>query len=426
VHVHVLGAVTLNGGDTAIFDGQVAIFSQRWPDPVMTVSDRNPDAAAKYMPGVTFSPYLFTELMKDRHGAVLTGRRHVLRRRRLQLAADLIGRSRPGHLLLGTTEMRALERLRSADLLAYSGGTTLTENYDIYGKLFDLDLARRLGRPLVLMQQSAGPFSDPANREQLGKVLPTVDLVLLRDERSLGHVVDVGADPLRCRVLPDTVFALVPDELPEAPGGPRLRVAFSVRTWSNFDGLTAEAGMRRYLDAIRAAVSRLVVQHDAEVVFVSTCQGRPEYWADDSQVALDVVAGLEPQIAERVHVDRAPRSAVELIDFLAGFHAMVSTRLHGAILAACAWVPTLAIAYEYKTQEAWAQLGLSEWVLGISDLVSAELVERVEALLERRADIRSVLAAALPAQRDAALTAADLIADVLDGRPLRAPVKARG
>ncbi len=422
MRVHVLGAVTLNGGDAAIFDAQVAILAKRWPELIVTASDRDAGAAGKYMPNVAFTPYLFTELMNDRHGAVLTGRRHSLRRRRLQLAADLIGRGAPGHLLLGTTEMRALERLRSADVLAYTGGTTLTENYDIYEKLFDLDLARRLGRPLVFMQQSAGPFAKPANRSELGRIFPSVDLVLLRDERSRAHVLAVGAEPARTRVLPDTVFALVPDHLPAVPSGTRLRVAISVRAWWKFPGLTAEQGMERYLGSIRSAVAHLVQDHDAEVVFVSTCQGRPEYWTDDSLVAMDAVAGLDPTVAARVHVDRAPRTAVQLIEFLAGFDAMVSTRLHGGILAACAGVPTLAVAYEYKTQEVWAQLGLSEWALDIGDLRPDMLTDKLDALLKERASIRATLVAVLPAQRDAALSASDLIADVVAGRPLRPAV----
>ncbi len=422
---HVLGMVTLNGGDAAILDAQVAIFTRRWPGCTVTASDRDAGVTGKYIPGITFSPYLFRELMQDRNGATLTGRRHALRRRRLQVAAHLIGRGRPGHLLLRTAELRALERLRGADVLAYTGGTTLTENYDIYEKLFDLDLARRLGRPLVIMQQSAGPFAHPHNRAELRRILPAVDLVLLRDDRSLGHVLDVGADPARCRVLPDTVFALVPDEMPPAPGGPRLRVAISLRTWWRFEDLSAEDGMRRYLESVRAAVTRLVDHHDAEVVFVSTCQGRPEYWADDSQVALDAVAGLDARVAERVGVDRAPRTAAELIEFLTGFDAMVSTRLHAGILAACAGVPTLAIAYEYKTHEVWSQLGLSDWVLDIGDLRPAAFVHTVDALLENRRAIRSVLADALPTQRDAALTAADLVADVLADRPLSAPGRRR-
>ena len=410
---HVLGTVSLNGGDAAILEAQIAIFRHQFPGAEVTASDRDPEAAGRYFPRVQFSPFLSAQFGAHRGGGRRTRLRQAFRRRRLQVAADLIGRGRPVGPLTTAAERRALGRLRDADVLAYTGGTTLTENYDFFEKLFDLDLARRLGRPLVFMQQSAGPFDEPDNRRELRRILPSADLVLLRDERSLAYVIDVGAVPDRCHVLPDTVFALAPETLPPSPSNPRLRVAVSLRRWWKFSGLTEQEGMTRYLDSVRAAVTRLVRERDADVVFVSTCQGRSEYWADDSAVAVDAVVELPADVRARVSVDRSARTAVELIEFLTGFDAMVSTRLHGGILAACAGVPTLAIAYEFKTQEVWGQLGLSDWAIDIEDLSPESLADRVLALVDDRAGVRAVLATALPAQRDGAISA---------GREIRAIV----
>ena len=414
---HVLGIVSLNGGDAAILEAQVAIFQRQYPGAVVTASDRDADAAARYFPGVEFSPFLSARFGAHRGGGRRSRLRQAVRRRRLQIAAGLMGRGRVVGPFATAAERRALGILRGADVLAYTGGTTLTENYDFYEKLFDLDLARRLGRPLVFMQQSAGPFTDPENRRELGRIFPAADLVLLRDERSLGYVIDVGASPDRCRVLPDTVFALAPDELPPSPSNVRPRVAVSLRRWWKFHGLTEQEGMARYLGSVRAAVTRLVRERDADVVFVSTCQGRPEYWADDSAVAVDAVAELPADVAARMSVDRSARTAAELIGFLSGFDAMVSTRLHGGILAACAGVPTLAIAYEFKTQEVWGQLGLSDWAIDIEDLRPESLGDRVLALVDERVQVRAVLAAELPAQREGALSAGQEIAAMLTARP---------
>lgn len=424
MRVHVLGVVSLNGGDAAILGAEVAILRDRWPDAHLVVSDSHPEAARRYLPELEFVPFLNGELLGSR-GRPLTGRRLGLARRRLLAAASLCGRRRTRpltRLLTSRRERAVFDRLRRADVAAYTGGTSLTDNYALGGKVFDLDVARRLRVPLVFFQQSAGPFRKPENREGLQGPFAAADLVLLRDQRSLGHVLEVGARPERCRVLPDTVFALVRDPLPPVHGaaGGRVRVAVSLRSWSYFDGLTKEEGMARYLASVRAAVTRVVRERDAEVVFVSTCQGRPEYWTDDSRVATEAVQGLPDDVRDRCRVDAAAYQPEALVDLLTGFDVMLSTRLHGAITAACAGVPTLAVAYEYKTHEVWGQLGLSEWSFDISTLDPDTLAQALLDLVDQRAEVRDVLELALPHQREGARSAADLIDDVVAGRPLRA------
>lgn len=421
MRVHLLGVVSLNGGDAAILAGSIAAVRSRWPDAQISASDLDPVSAARYTADVDFYPYLLDVSRVDAEGRARGGRRGRARPALMTVAASLVGRGvkDPALALLAPHERRVLEAVAGADVVCWTGGTTLTENYDMTKKLFELEVARRLRRPMVFLQQSAGPFRELRNRIALGRIFRDADLLLLRDERSLGYVREVGAPSAVTRLLPDAAFALAPITLPGAPDhGGRPRVAVSLREWDKFDGMTAERGMDRYLTSVRAAVEQLVRDRGADVVFVSTCQGRPEYWTDDSAVALTAVAGLAPDVLEHVTVDREARTPQGLIDFLAGFDAMLSTRLHGAILAACAGLPTLAVAYEHKTHEVWGQLGLSDWVLDINDLVPDKIAARMVDLLDARAAVRDTLVRALPHQRAGALAAADLVADVLAGRPL--------
>jgi colanic acid/amylovoran biosynthesis protein len=249
----------------------------------------------------------------------------------------------------------------------------------------------------------------------MGRILAAADLVVLRDERSLRFVQEVGAPPERCLVLPDTVFALAP------AGGPALRtevrerpvVAVSVREWAHFEGLDAEEGMRRYVAAVREAVTGLVRQAGAQVVFLSTCQGRPEYWTDDSRLAVEIDAGLPADVREHVEVDRGAYDPAALVARLADVDAMVSTRLHGAITALCAGTPVLAIAYEFKTVEVFGQLGLEEWVLDISDLDGPTLQKRALHLLERRLEVNHRLAPRVGDLREGALAVGPAVARAL-------------
>ncbi|WP_432520356.1 polysaccharide pyruvyl transferase family protein [Kineococcus sp. SYSU DK006] len=422
MHVHILGLVSLNGGDAAILIAQRRVLQRQWPGARVSVSDTHPEAAATYLPDIPFVPFLLPALAPGRRlparaRAVL----HRARCARVKVAASLVGRglSAPARAVLPSSVARPFQEMVRADVIAYTGGTTLTDNYNLADKVFDLDVARRLRKPLVFLPQSAGPFRKPENREGLRPVLAAADLVLLRDERSLQHVVEIGADPARCRVVPDVVFALARPELADAErvegaGPPRLAV--SVREWAHFRDKDKQRGMADYADSLRAAVTSAVRERGAEVTFVSTCQGRPEYVRDDSEFALRVAEGLPEDVREHVVVDRAAHHPEELIDVLAGFDAMLSTRLHGAISAVCTGVPTLTIAYEYKTTEVWGQLGLPEWTVDIDDVTPQVLSQRVLALLDDAPRVRKQVAAAVPAMAAGAEEVGALVAGVLQRR----------
>ena len=287
-------------------------------------------------------------------------------------------------------------------------------------KLYDLDLIRRAGVPYAFFPQSAGPFIRPENRTALAPVLAGAALVMLRDERSHGYVVEVGALPERCVVVPDVVFALAREDLatpPVRPGtvaGRPERLAVSVREWRHFTTCPAEEGRSATVEAFRRLVITMVYERGAEITFVSTCQGRPEYTHDDSVFAAEVVRGLDDDVARSVDVDGELYDADGLIDRLASFDALVSMRLHAAILGVCSGLPTLTVAYEYKSTEVWSQLGMDEFTVDLETLDGPDLARRTGALLDRRDQVRADLAPRVAAMRDRALALGDDLTEALE------------
>ena len=418
--VHVLGVVSLNGGDAAILDAQVLVVRQRWPDARVVVHDRDPVAAARYAPHLDFAPFLADQVAHP-HGA-RSYRGAVRVRRRVALARAFLGRRLRWRRLLPAV-------LQDVDLAVYTGGTSLTENYALARKAAEIDLVRRAGIPYVFFPQSAGPFDQPASRELLSPLFAGTDLLLLRDERSLRHVLSAGARAETCRVVPDVVFALVRDDLDPPPvraPGPE-RVAVSVREWRHYATRSPEDGQQNCVSAFRRLVTALVRERGAAVTFVSTCQGRPEYTFDDAAFAHEVVRGLDHDVAASVDVDDGLYDAVGLRERLSGFDAMVSMRLHAAILSVCGGTPALTVAYEYKSTEVWRQLGQDEFTLDLESLDGDVLVARAVALLDRRDQVRAAMLPLLASWREEVLALGDDLADVLaaQARPRRSGRTAR-
>jgi colanic acid/amylovoran biosynthesis protein len=197
----------------------------------------------------------------------------------------------------------------------------------------------------------------------------------------------------------DAVFALAdtaritdilkwPDRA--APTG---RVGISVRKWNYVRG--GEDGMRRYIDAIREMVVSLVRQ-GKQVTFVSTCQGVPEYAHDDSRTADAIVSGLDSAVAEHVVIDAAFHTPEQLMELAKGFDFVVATRMHMMILSLCVGTPVLPIAYEFKTRELAARLGIADVTLDIDTISGEEALGKLARFSESldeysRVSLQSVL-----------------------------------
>lgn len=377
----ITNAVALNGGDAAILQATISILKQSFgKDLDFTVFDMAAPTSARYYPELDIRPTVYDLIEKWAARRVKPAVLALLvlaaaRLRRVPLAGARLAKLLPEEL------RETLDLYASADLVVSSGGTYLVPHYSIKTKLYDFLLTRALKKPLVLFTQSLGPFPPQRLRPLLRRALAQATLVLVRDERSRAHLRELGVAPERVRLCADAAFALAPEAFADRalpPGGNGWRIAISVRDWPHFSQRAASDGMSRYLEAMAALVSWLVEHHSAEVTFLSTCQGIPEYWTDDSRMADDIAARLPPEIARQVRIDRSYRRPKEMIETLQGFDLTVATRMHAAILSLCAGTPVLPVSYEFKTTELFRQLGLGDAVVEIEHIDADALLRAFE------------------------------------------------
>jgi colanic acid/amylovoran biosynthesis protein len=135
------------------------------------------------------------------------------------------------------------------------------------------------------------------------------------------------------------------------------------------------------------------------VTAVSTCQGVPSYGVDDSRLAAEIFAGLDVVVDTAHHVPEDLQRLIQTADLV------VTTRMHLAILSLVGGVPTLAVAYEFKTVELFRSLGLAENVVALED-IDPSWVEAQVARLDQQGRPRTLSDAALDDLRDRAGTPA--------------------
>lgn len=404
--VTITNTALLNTGDAAIFRGMHEMLKQAFGNDVrIAARDQQPAEAGHLYPDYACVP-LFHDQLRECLGETLT-KLHILRL--LSVAAFWRTPLRKTALeFLPVPVRESLKEFAESDLVVSAGGTYLVPHYRIGPKLIEMLVARTIGCPYVLFTQSLGPFK---KRQRLVRyVLQNAAAILVREEKSAAHLRAIGIRGDRVHICADAAFAL--------SKGPRghettkrtntLHIGISVRDWPHTEGDPADR-MERYLNAMADLTRHLVHRHKARITFISTCQGIGSYWTDDARTADAVVSRLPPDVAEQVTVDRAFRTPEDLQARLSSFDLYVSTRMHGAILALLAGVPVLPIAYEFKTQELFASIGMKSLTQDF-DTISGERLCRVsDDVLAAHDQLRARVAKEVETLRDSALSAVPLL-----------------
>lgn len=412
--------VTLNAGDAAILYATIDVLRAAFGnDTQFIVYDNHGDAPARYYPDLVFRKLLFFSRKAGGSDSRLLHRLHDIR---FQLGLWSVKHNIPwlAHTVLSSTERRDILEYRNADLIVSSGGTYLVENYSLAPRIFDYQLSLYLEKPLVFFTQSLGPFSNPANRKALGPIFDNSVAILVRDELSAANLEELGVSSTRIHQTADAAFALTDLAALEAAKvkslGPerKLRVAVSVREWRHFKAVEPTLGMTRYIEAMRNLTVHLVEKYSADVIFVSTCQGIPEYWTDDSKLAQVIVDGLPDTIRRSVLVDSTFRRPADLVAMLKTFDLVIATRMHMAIMALAAGTPVLPIAYEFKMLGLFQRLGQARWVQDLETVSGATLIKTFDEFLEALPQIRESLFTAVQGERASAMTSGQIVKQAFD------------
>lgn len=212
----------------------------------------------------------------------------------------------------------------------------------------------RAGKPLVLLPQAFGPFTQPEVAEATRKLCQRASLVCARDARSREEVLTLATLPT-LRVYPDFTVGIKPQH----PANLRIPAQFSAiipnqRMVDKGDSGEAYLGFiaRSVHSLQRRGLNPLFLLHDAH---------------DDRQVVAAMRArGIEIPVLE--HEDaRVLKAILGKATLVIGsrFHALVSTLSQG--------LPAIAAGWSHKYPELYADFGCPE--LLIADLADEALLE---------------------------------------------------
>jgi len=302
-------------------------------------------------------------------------------------------------------ERSRLEKLvDGAELVIATGGGYLYEHYRPEARIRVYESLLDAGKRFGFYAQSVGRFTEPALRERMCAVLEAADLVLLRDQASVEAVRELGVSRTLHLTADEAVLLTPPRAVPRSSD---LLVCASLHPWARGESVITPAEV---LEAIGTALGRaLAAGTIRDVTLASTVQGLGGVeWAleDDACAAEQVLAGLATDVRARVRKIDGYVSVREFLALAAAHDRALSTRMHGALLAAIAGTPVVVVNGSDKTRN--LALGGFLTVEQPSELdgALAGLAARRDALLEAQR-------AALSRLRERAAANAELVAELM-------------
>ena len=292
------------------------------------------------------------------------------------------------------------------------GGGSLLSDYGgdasrVIAWLSLLQRATELGRKTALCCIGVDTIRYRQSEDEIRRVLPRVDLIIVRDKRSAEYLRSIGIEREIVQVGDPTVLLAKPvvRRWPEHP-----HVAVCLRHWySQGRFIQDERIFERVLADLAAFLDRLIERHNARVSFIPF---RVAWRDDDRRIARCVYE----QMARRDRatlVTRSPR--VEgFLQNLPNYHLVVGMRLHSVILASATGIPAIGLDYSPKVGAFFRDLGLPELALPMEMGLAERLEEQSERLIANYAATSEHIVRVITAQQGATRAALERMFSLVD------------
>lgn len=318
---------------------------------------------------------------------------------------------------LGTAWLpnRTLKQLMSCDaVLDLGAGDSFSDIYGSGG--FDRQVAVKqlaidMGKPLILLPQTYGPFSHASSRKLARKLIGHSALVATREVnglKELRRLMEVELDD-RFSLCPDIAFALRPTVIPKqsfltpSGDGPLVGINISGLLWkSNVDFKLASNYKELCRRLIRWAMEipdarLLLVPHvfnKRNSLVVLASQGLHE--DSDLDLCSELAAETQERWGSRVSTVAHPYSAPQLKTIIGGCDFFIGARMHACIAGISQAVPTITLAYSKKAAGVMGVAGVDELVVDLREHDLPSVLHRVESAFANRQAWRQRLNATLP------------------------------
>lgn len=300
-------------------------------------------------------------------------------------------------LLLKPQQYKAYLAFVQASLVVVKGGGFLHAYGGIYSfyyiwyALYNLKLAHRLKKPVVILPNSFGPFIGFGVISQVKKVLAPCVFISARESISAQKLAEVIQRPVP--VYPDMGYFLAasPPEKGQAlcqqyglPPQNKKLIGFTVRPYRFPGSPDPMASFKQYLRAISELI-HYISQQDFYPVLITQVAGPSAH--ENDRLAIQELQNLIKDV-KHTWLDfsgncQDAKAVYGCLDYLVG------TRFHSVIFAQGKGVPCLAIAYGgNKALGIMTDMGLPDCVIPIERVDGKTLNQKMDLLIKNEQEVK--------------------------------------
>jgi polysaccharide pyruvyl transferase WcaK-like protein len=262
----------------------------------------------------------------------------------------------------------------SASLLPLNVYWLLTWWSMLASKTWTILVAKSLGKPVVMLPNSVGPFRTAIGRTLSRIALGSCESILIRDQRSFEIAEELGVRSRKI-LTGDTALLLKGSNDGLRKEGRVLGVSAGVYGYS-----LSEKKMQDYVLVHAVALDKIIESLGVSVVFL------PHYVSGFKYDDLEISRMIRGKMR---HSDKTSLinagSAEEFKSLIGGVDILVSSKMHPCVLASSVYVPSLCIAYDHKQSGFFSSLGMDQDVIALQNVTSQRLYEKIMNLWDRKA-----------------------------------------
>ena len=360
--VILINSVPINTGDEALLLGTINALDQKHAYYELEVWTNNLELANRNTTNINLYQDLEYHIF-DRSKWINLAKRALFKFKFFRLYIYL-------KFLQSKNERLAIEKLGQADMILSSAGGYFTDYYNCSDRLTTLNIINSLGKKIILLPQSFGPFWKKRSIEQLKYTLANIPQIYTRESISTDMLQSIGINhSISC---PDLAFNL--------PTVHKSRDTSTLDIIMNFRGRKKDAlEDQSYTKAI-SIITYLLSKKKVTITLVSTCQGIEGY-VDDSTLSQRIKANFKND--PRVKVTRQRLDYQSYRDYIQDYDLYIGMRLHGALLSMLSNIPAFCIGYEHKSVGIYTDMGIEEDQCPIQESEQV-LINRISNFIENR------------------------------------------
>lgn len=303
-------------------------------------------------------------------------------------------------ILLSKNEKLAFNKFEESDFVISKGGSflysegSIRSSLSLIRMLYPFNLGKKLNKKVIILGQSLGPIVTNFDKKIFNNALSKVTDIYIREVECIDYLKKLNS-PInfsQLKVIPDLAFCL-PYEDTKSPikfeGDTHFKIGFTIVDHHDFKVADQK---RVYLETMIKNIEFVVEELSATVYIFPQVIVPGPFGTSDLKQAKYIYEKLKQDVKLKVVVLENSFNPFELKKMYSYMDLFIATRLHSAIFAQGALVPSINIGYHgTKSMGTMKLLGLEKFVISIDEITPEMLQSKIKILNEEKEYVKSHL-----------------------------------